>query len=385
VKNVTAYNGLNVRGMAAGTSYADPVTGVRVWKATSATVPSANSYAVNLYSEGPTQVSREWAPGRHTVLTVLSSGAFYLGDFQRGVGFSNWRPLPGGSTHLTFSKNAATPRIAYITTSDGRLRRYDTGTNSWADTGLFPAAFNSGNGVWLQQDRNDRWFVALGAVGGSVIAWNSQTGELRSRTVSGLDEPYFDKDGRYVFMNHGSTTSTIWDLQSNTTYGIRAPGASGFGHMPALRSFFLAADVNTGNGIMPIWRLDPTPAGNHVQIGTFNNGYSPDFHWSGQWLQDAGELPNEDLTRQWALVSTFNETFTATGGGVKEGIGLMRLDGSDLRLLAHHYSTNFGGGDLGYWSQPHATTSPDGKLVLFSSSMLGSGRADLFAIEVPTR
>ena len=39
LKNVAAYTALNVRGMAAGGSYTDPVTGVRVWKMTSASVP----------------------------------------------------------------------------------------------------------------------------------------------------------------------------------------------------------------------------------------------------------------------------------------------------------------------------------------------------------
>ena len=241
-----------------------------MWKVTSASVPTSNSSSVHWYSEGPAQVSREWAPGKST-LYILTGGG-YLVDFTRGVGFSNWRPVPSGTKMLTFSKNPATPRLAFVAVGS-QLRRYDTGTNSYVDTGLFPAAFNIND--WLQQDKDDRWFVANAATSGTVIAWNSQTGQSYTRSVSGLDEPYLERDGRYVMLN-GSGTQ-IWDLTTNTVSGFTAPPNTLVGHVPSLRSFFVVGDGNTGTGITPHWRVDPSPARNNVQFTTLN-GYAPDAH-----------------------------------------------------------------------------------------------------------
>ncbi len=140
-------------------------------------------------------------------------------DFTRGSGFSNWRPVPSGTKQLTFSKNPATPRIAYVAVGT-QLRRYDTGTNSYVDTGHFPAAFNID--TWLQQDKDDGWFVALGAGSTTVVAWNSATGQSLSRSFSGLDEPYLERDGRYIMVNASPTQ--IWDLATNTVSSISAAG-----------------------------------------------------------------------------------------------------------------------------------------------------------------
>ena len=53
LKNVAAYTALNVRGMAAGSSYTDPVTGVRVWKVTSATCADVEQFERALVLGGP--------------------------------------------------------------------------------------------------------------------------------------------------------------------------------------------------------------------------------------------------------------------------------------------------------------------------------------------
>src|SRR4029077_1279782 len=62
------------------------------------------------------------------------------------------------------------------------------------------------------------------------------------------------------------------------------------------------------------------------------------------------------------------------------GVGLRRVNGADERLLCHNYSWQ--GGD--YRATPFSTTSPDGRLVMFSSNMgvLG-GRVDVLVAEVP--
>jgi len=374
LKNVSAYTALNVRGMAAGSSYTDPVTGVRAWKVTSASVPTSGPFQSHFYSEGPAQVSWEWAAGKSTL--YLLSG--YLVDFTRGVGFSNWRSVPSGTKQLTFSKNPATPRIAFVAVGS-QLRRYDIGTNSYVDTGNFPASFNIE--TWLQQDKDDRWFVANGASSGTVIAWNSQTGQSYTRSVSGLDEPYLERDGRYVMLNGSSTQ--IWDLSNNTVAGFSAPGNTSVGHVPSLRGFFILSDVQTGQGITPQWRADPSAARSHAQFGTLD-GYAPDAHPSGMWVQTDAELGN-NLARQWWLRTSYNWSYTATGAGAKEAIAFLRADGSGFRLLLHHYSVVPTNGADNYWSMPRGTLSVDGKLVMFDSNMNNSPRSDVFLAEVPVR
>src|SRR5258705_12995475 len=64
----------------------------------------------------------------------------------------------------------------------------------------------------------------------------------------------------------------------------------------------------------------------------------------------------------------------------QHAIGVQRSDGSDQRLLLHHYSANPG---PSYWAIPWGTPSPDGKVVIFNSNMNGAGRYDLFVAEMP--
>jgi hypothetical protein len=375
--------------MAAGGSYTDPVTGVRVWKVTSASVPTSNPGSGHDYSEGPVQVSREWGGNKHTLLVRVDYAGYWLVDLTRGSGLSNWRQLavsPRTTSGASFSQNPATPQILFVATTSG-LVRVNTATNTTANTGFFPA--NVPLQGWLTQDKQDGWFVGLGNTSGTVVAWNSQTNETRTKSFSGLDEPYFDRDGRYVFANVGGSSSTIWDLQSNTTASIAAPGNSSFFHMPGLRGFFMTTDVNTGAGQTPLWRVDPSSARQNAQVSTLG-GYSPDAHAAGQWVQEDATLPGGDRTKQWFLRSTFDMSYTATGGGAKEALAFIRADGSDFRLLAHHYSIFSGSlpaDPFKYWSMPRATPSPDGKVVLFDSNMLAGApaRYDLFVAEVPIR
>lgn len=358
--------------LAAGASYKDPVSGVTVWKATSATVPAANSDAGHDYADGPNQASWVWGGDKHTVLARGEGMGWWLVDLQRGKGLSNWRKppaeaRPNGDLCFTFSSNPATPQIAYVTVGS-KLVRFDTATGKVDNTGNFPAT-DWTSSCWLQQDMNDEWFVAIGDPDlGEVVAWNSKSGVTKRKTFASFDEPHFENQGRYVLI---LTTHQIWDLVDDKVWDTDLPGTipTHWGHMASPRRFFPMNDVDTGGGKMPIHRYDPSMDA-WTMISDFG-GYQPDFHMAGQWIQ-AG-APD---TEQYYLLSTYHE-WSGGGGYLIEALGLVRLDGADVRLIGHHYTQ----GDE-YWRTPRATISPDGELVLFDSDM-GGPRADLFIAELP--
>src|SRR5437762_13595061 len=132
--DTTAYKILNVAAQPAGFSYRDPVSGVRVWKVTSASVPlAANTGAGHDYSEGGNEASRAWGPNHdtHTIMILAFAGgsSHWLVDFTRGVGFSDYRRLtvqPDRDGCGAFSNLVGEGR-SLDDHDRGQLRRCDTG------------------------------------------------------------------------------------------------------------------------------------------------------------------------------------------------------------------------------------------------------------------
>jgi uncharacterized protein YjdB len=467
-RQLPAFETYTGRSLPAGGSYTDPATGVRVWKATSATTPVANTVGTHDYASGAVQVSREWSGNRHTILANINGG-HYLVDFTRGSGFSNWRPTPAVTADLsfTFAQHPADPQIAYYVNGT-TLSRYDTRTNAAAPAGHFPKSFASVTATpltWLQQDKNDEWFVMMPTDQSLVIAWNSVTDVTQVIRPGALDEPHLDKDGRYLALLTGAVAPDwrIYDLQTQTL----GPLISKQAHLEALRSYFVSVNPDIASG--PQYYYEPA-TGRQVSTLTASQ-LSPDGqHRSGQWAQPDAQLPGGSLLKQWYLFSGYEDGvvnasgwtlqsgqiywttpnyapafqkptigvqsvrqlvsgnpaqvarqltkaasvatmtegsffFDATasrvyvwqvGGGVPststvelrapgtvhDGIGFVRVDGSEVRLLAHSYSHK----PAQYWDAPRATVSADGKIVLFSSNQNSSGtRTDLFVVEVPLR
>ena len=103
-------------------------------------------------------------------------------------------------------------------------------------------------------------------------------------------------------------------------------------------------------------------------------------HLSRGWLAEHGNEPGLD---RWVLASAYN------GGSERllhEGVGFWQISdvtASNWRLLAHHYSA---GNKRDYYTQPHATMSPDGKVVMWGSEMnVVTGRMDVFIARTATR
>src|SRR6266567_2818267 len=381
--NVAAYTALNVASRPAGFSYNDPVTGVKVWKVTSSTTPAPNTGAGHDYSDGPNEVSLGWG-ANHTTHTILIRGdgmAYSLVDFTRGVGFTNYRALPVQPRQdlaATFSNVAGNERILYILTNS-QIVRFNTATMLLENTGNFP--LNHALQTWLQQDKNDVWFVGL-VDASTAFAWNSQTNELRTHGEAWLNEPRLERDGRYIALTNSNNTIRLWDLATNT-FGPTQSDAINIwlGHNADLRGQWVTTDPNASAP----WDLDRYyPSGGQIAKTRFlTNSAGTGIHHSGNWVQSDAELGG-DLNRQWSLMSGFeNDALTATALW-KQAIGIVRSDGSDARLLLHHYSVQ-NMAAVAYWAIPWGKPSPDGKVVIFNSNMNGSSRYDLFIAEMPLR
>jgi hypothetical protein len=231
---------------------------------------------------------------------------------------------------------------------------------------------------WLQHDKTDGWFAGLTTDQTVAFAWNSQTNQLLTHGETWLNEPRLERDGRYIALTNSNNTMRLWDLSTNT-FGPTQNDAINIwlGHNANLRGQWVTTDVNA---TAPFDLDRYYPSGGQIAKTRFlTNSAGPGVHHSGNWVQSDAELGG-DLNRQWSIVSGVDNTaFTATALW-KRGIGIVRSDGSDARLLVHHYSVTGS-----YWGDPFAKPSPDGKIVIFNSDMNGSGRYDLFVAEVPLR
>ena len=386
--DLAAYTALNLPARPAGYSYPDPVTHVKIWKVTSNTVPTTNSGAGHDYADGANQVSRGWGQN-HNTYTILIRGAglpYYLVDFTRGVGFTNYRQVSGLDLRdiaFTFSSVPGRERIAYaIDQRTGLLHRYNTATMQIEDNGVFPVTLNTAaprGMTWLHQDKDDGWFVGLWD-GSTAFAWNSRTNQLLTHGESWLNEPRLERDGRYVGLTGGGDGPVrLWDLSTNSFGPMQSlTQISYFSHLASCRSMWVGTNARL-TAPFAQERYDVS-GGQLVETQILaNSATALGSDEAGNWIQSDAEVGG-NLSRQWSYL---------TGTGVQpwsslllwnQAIGVQRADGSDQRLLLHHYSVG-----ITYWDSPWGTPSPDGKVVIFNSNMNGSGRYDLFVAEVPLR
>src|SRR6266699_3538713 len=358
--NVAAYTALNVPGQPAGFSYNDPVTGVRVWKVTSATTPMANGSAGHDYADGSNSVSRGWGPNNNTHTLVFGvpqgSANYWLVDFTRGVGFSNYRKLPvqpNRDLSASFASVAGQERILYII-SGSQLVRFNTATMALENTGFFPVNLGQTAWGWLQQDKSDTWFVGMVVNNQVLFAFNAQTGQYFTYTDatglgSGRMEPRLERDGRYAILENAQTTVKLWDLSTNTL-GPTQTIATPFFHNADLRGHWISVNANASSPFAED-RYDVSGGLTVNRTQVMSNSGGPDVHNAGNWVQSDAELGG-NLLKQWSFLSGFSNIGAWPGTLWTLAIGLMRSDGSDARLLLHHYSTNAASQ---YWADRKST------------------------------
>jgi hypothetical protein len=375
--NTSAYQALNVRAMAAGTSFSDPVTGVRTVKLTSNGTPGSAHY-FNQYATLGLQISQSWgANDNNYTLMFQSGGTIHLVDYQRGGSTSNYRTLQGGGEgRVAFSRLPGQERIAYVF-SGSQLRKYDTSTGASVDSGGFPRAWSGANN-WLQLNAKETWATMVSTSGG-VTALRTTDGLVRTQSLSGVDEIYSGYNN-VALINRGSN-SQVWNLETNALSPVVLPTSnfSRIFHTPSMRGYWGAIDSNTGNGIMPHTRIGENGVGSAVFT---RQSYWGQMHMCGHWWDQPEGSAQYLLYSNWSNDSKW----TASQRYV---IGFVRCSDGEQRILGHSYSdaeqsgTRSNGTD-NYRAQPHATQSTDGKLVMFTSNMLDGPRLDVFVMEVPT-
>jgi len=410
--NITAYNALNVPGLAHGATYLDPVTGVKIWKLTDSTFPSTDPLGFGHdYAEGGHEISLPHTGTTRTILVralTLPSTVWWLIDFTPGVGVSNQRQLPVGlapaiDNTFSFSSNPATPFYAYTAVEDATasfstIHRFDIRTLALAEgpgTGwpvVEPSAApgtSANRAVWLHGNKDDTfWTWMRGANGPTVVSYVPATGVLQTQTLPTTNEPRVDREGRYIQIVTEAAvppppfnnSMSIWDTQTNTiTWSAPGDGGVGnigqipFAHQASLRRLFMGLQYNCC-ARAPFWNTDPSVV-NSSAISSVVGGAGVPQHSSGNWVQ-----PSTAQMQQWATTYFYGGIQPTDGKAwlFPGGIEYFKADGTQ-RALAHPYNTQ-----TDYHRLSFAKPSPDGFYLLFTSDMNGQPRSDVFMAELPT-
>ncbi len=374
-----AYNALNVPSLTAGGAYLDPTTSVKVYRLTTATYPTSSPYWGHDYSEGGDEVSLPYNGNTRAVLVrqnSTSGGPWWLLDFTPGAGVSNPRQLSGSlspwvDVAFAFSNNPATPYYAYVSNGSS-IRRFDIRTLTEAPGNGWPITESSA--MWLHQSENDGLFVyMLGTSGPTVVGYEPSTGTRKTYTNTNVNEPRIDRAGRYIglCMNAPSNGLLVWDWQTNSTpWSTTGDPGIPFAHNASLRGRWVVVDWNLSFPDQFATFTPGTPASG-VHVG----GPAPSYevHGNGSWIQHPA-----DLNDQWALFLAYGGLQPTGSAWLAPGGMVLMTPNGQRRLLAHAYNTT---GTYNYFS--FAKFSSDGQYVLFTSDMNGSGRSDLFLVELP--
>jgi hypothetical protein len=367
--------------MAAGSAFDDPVTGTRTVKVTASGTPAAGQFCT-IYSTQGLQISQVWGPGldQYTVAFIDVGGNLYLCDYTLGGTTTNYRAGPGGAGRVSFSRLGGQAQILYVQ-SGSALSRYSTASNAAANSGIFPIAWATDGGAncWLQLNQAETWATALNPDDSAVTAVNTTTGKVLSRTLPSIDEVYSGY-GNVALINcdrrgTGPPSAHVWKLDDNKLASIGLPfdDMSNSAHVASMRGFWVATDTVTGRGGMPLYLIRED--GSHAQVSTFE-GYYGNWHSCGHWKQPAG-------LDQYALYSMWDAPKKGWTKSLQYALMFARCDDGSTATLGHHYSAVPATTTHEYWSQPRATQSSDGRIVLFGSNMLDGPRLDVFLMEVP--
>ncbi|MCH9693205.1 MAG: hypothetical protein K0U72_01740 [Gammaproteobacteria bacterium] len=244
-----AYSQIDFPAMSAGESYRDPATGVTVWKTTDRELPSGapTTGLVNSYPTMGLQISPCWGdPCRNYTLWIIApaGGESYFYDFELGVGPSNYRAAPTGESRGAFSRTE--PGIFYYSTGT-RLNRYDTATDSLANTGDFPYSWETDSLPWFHCNAADSHCIGMTDGSASITVIDMSDGTVYVQGFTRMNEPYIAGSSAKAFAGAASPLE-CWDPIDSTVLPFVAPFSSRPFHTHGYDDFILQVDVDTGGG-----------------------------------------------------------------------------------------------------------------------------------------
>jgi hypothetical protein len=406
--NTNAYAALGVPSMLPGSSYTDPVTGLKVYKVTNAnsavgkTFPAATSSAsswgwCNQYATLGLQISQAWGASLNQyTFFVLNAGAGggYLIDYTLGGTFSNARVSPAGEGDIHFSRLPGEAQILYYTTHT-QLHRYNTATNSLADTGSFPYTWATAGGSganWLQFNRKHTWATSITATSGAnnftaLKIGNTPDSPIADGTVrivpaggTGFNEGYSGYNNVCYLCLNSYNPGYTWNLDTNVLTSIPMGSTTGTVHPGTFPGFSGSSDANAGGGTEHLLRINDNATFTDSVIMPY---YFGSFDHCGHWTQSAAAAAIWDLTCWWEEGNPSQDSSQLSWNNT-----FLNVNSGALYTLCGHYSygTN---GTPGYRQQAHTTCSDDGLIVMFSSCMfVGSesspgAEVELFLVEMP--
>jgi len=363
------------RTLKAGESYVDPTTGVTVLKLTDANTPIPNA-RVTVHTAQVTSVSLPWGTnGAMRTISVMERDTYshpYLVDVNtQTLAISNWRSVDaawgGSDAEGAIAFSPTQPQIVYVA-SGSQIQKYNTATNAFVSDGTFPKTISGlarGSILFVSADENvfvvtqyqRQWFKYWHVDTGSLCQGGTGQGGLTPGGAWGWGETE-DANSNMAYKVNTADCSTSSPFTFRTVHPAGVVG-----------NFLAAIDPSTSGG--PQTHYWDMQTDQDVDLGTHGGLIGGSSHMAGNWVVGQPSPP-------WALVSTFTPN-----GALVNAIGFFRLDGSnpDPRLLAHTdtYPVN----DQDFYAQPHAASSPDGRIVVWSSNQHQSPRIDVFMAIVP--
>lgn len=360
------------RTLADNQTYVDPHSGITVLKLTDNGTPSAGNH-YHGYSEGGPAISLPWIGGDgHTYYTVSIADGFLVDVRYDTFTTSNWRAFPvDGEINMAFSLNPATPRICYhINDADDKsVIRYNTATNSAANTGFFPWT-NAAVGTafsWLQVTVNDTWILGMHNSNQTVSAMRLSDGFNRNITSSGhdVDEPHMDREFPFVYISTNDIANWVVNLETGATVTESGPDIDAADHESGMRGF--VAVYHLDHGMVKVTKEGVRSA----PVSTIVKPPSAEAHQSGCWVYDN---PNN-----YVVIDNVNVSNAAYPIN-HHMIGMVSMNTGDVRLICCGDNSGVGY-DTGGQMHPHI--SPDGKLLMWTSNMNNSGGHQIFLGKLP--
>lgn len=274
---------------------------------------------------------------------------------------------------------ASCPRSGFIFEDVWHLWNLTTGTVACrggpVDGGIYAAHTGWGQGIFPSINNS--------LTNSPTFYFDSLTGRS-TETANYADANYFAADHHALQWIQGAGDVRQWYYGSNFNEGrVSETGWSAYsGNIYRTGVDWTPRYQKPAIGVRAVYQTAPADANliRHTlaPVGSLAAMTEGSFFYDGSneqlyvWARDGG--------------SPAGRMLLAAAGPVHNGIGARRIDGTDTRLIAHHYS--WPGGALAYRQMPLATTSPDGKLVMFTSNMglrdvNRFGRLDVFVVEMP--